>query len=439
MTTDAIYPRVLILGEEFDDYSGGGITLTNLFAGWPADRLATVSPLAHTPNWDICRHVYRLGSDEYPWRRPWRTIMPSTASGPVEQTSVTLDLPVRKPSPSPARRMMASTWQALQQIAGSDELFHEMQLSDRLDQWLRAYQPDVVYAQLGVISMVRLTELILERFNCALAIHLMDDWPTTKYAHGLWAASLRRAYDRGFRRLLERAQVRLGICPQMCEAYRDRYQYDFLPFHNPVDLDIWRAHARTRWTAGTPFRIRYGGRLGWAIRDSILQVCAAVDQLRREGHDIVFEIYSEQNSLIAEACTHYTGVTLHPMLPRAALPASLSEADVLLIAYDFSPLSIKQARYSMPTKVAECMASGTPILIYGPADVAVCQYARDAGWGVLVDKPDTELLIDTLHRLMTDEGWREQLGRAEMASSRQHDLHAVSQAFQALLHQSVIA
>lgn len=40
--TELDYPRVLIVGQAFNLSAGGGITLSNLFAGWPKDRMATI-------------------------------------------------------------------------------------------------------------------------------------------------------------------------------------------------------------------------------------------------------------------------------------------------------------------------------------------------------------------------------------------------------------
>jgi hypothetical protein len=37
------YPKILIFYQPFNSYSGGGITLTNLFLGWPKERLAVLS------------------------------------------------------------------------------------------------------------------------------------------------------------------------------------------------------------------------------------------------------------------------------------------------------------------------------------------------------------------------------------------------------------
>ncbi len=37
------YPRILIFGPPFNNFTGGGITLSNLFKGWPKDRIAVAS------------------------------------------------------------------------------------------------------------------------------------------------------------------------------------------------------------------------------------------------------------------------------------------------------------------------------------------------------------------------------------------------------------
>ena len=37
------YPRILIIGPPFNNFTGGGITLSNLFKGWPKDRIAVAS------------------------------------------------------------------------------------------------------------------------------------------------------------------------------------------------------------------------------------------------------------------------------------------------------------------------------------------------------------------------------------------------------------
>jgi glycosyltransferase involved in cell wall biosynthesis len=111
-----------------------------------------------------------------------------------------------------------------------------------------------------------------------------------------------------------------------------------------------------------------------------------------------------------------------------------AEADVLVICYDFDAKSIRQARYSMPGKLAECMASGTPILVYGPPGLPVVEYARREGWGKVVDRRDPKALQAAVCELMTSAALREQLGRtAQRLAAEWHNAKVVAAACRTIL------
>src|SRR5690554_1224487 len=61
------YPKVLIFGETFNRYSGGGVTLSNLFEGFPKENLAVISnylTIGNSSN-EICDSYYMLGRENY--------------------------------------------------------------------------------------------------------------------------------------------------------------------------------------------------------------------------------------------------------------------------------------------------------------------------------------------------------------------------------------
>lgn len=65
-------PRVLVVtANNFNLVSGGGITLTNLFRGWPHDRLANVHEDAVPEDHSVCRTFYRLTEEEIRWNWPF--------------------------------------------------------------------------------------------------------------------------------------------------------------------------------------------------------------------------------------------------------------------------------------------------------------------------------------------------------------------------------
>src|SRR3546814_18344607 len=58
---------------------------------------------------------------------------------------------------------------------------------------------------------------------------------------------------------------------------------------------------------------------------------------------------------------------------------TLAKSDELLIAYNFDPASTGYIGYSLANKMPECLASGAPLLAYGPRGVAPIAYLEAAG------------------------------------------------------------
>src|SRR3546814_20737257 len=64
------HPRVLfVTPHAFNRVTGGGITFSSLFRGWPADRLATAHSDPEPTSDDVCRLYFRLGPAQidYVW------------------------------------------------------------------------------------------------------------------------------------------------------------------------------------------------------------------------------------------------------------------------------------------------------------------------------------------------------------------------------------
>ena len=93
------FPKILIFGQPFNNYSGGGITLTNLFKGWPKDRIAVASTghVLYKFSTDICDTYYRLGIEEQRWIFPFNLVQRPFPSGllPVEKRDESTQTPYK--------------------------------------------------------------------------------------------------------------------------------------------------------------------------------------------------------------------------------------------------------------------------------------------------------------------------------------------------------
>jgi hypothetical protein len=415
-------PRVLfVTAAAFNRITGGGITFSSLFRSWPADRLATVHNDPVPVSNDVCRRYYRLGSEEISrWpRSAW--LDSAVAAGSAPEATV--------PSSNFLRR-------AKQFIAGNAWLDRGA-VTPELHHWISEFQPTLIYSILGTIGMMELVDDIRQRFGLKLAVHFMDDWPSTLYRGGVFSPLFRRRMDRLIERLVGVASIRLGISDAMCEAYERRYGTPFISVQNPANS----APNQPVWvpaSAGSPSRVVYvGSLLNNAQSESTIDLAKSVVRLNSEGRRIIFDIYSPNH--LAERFRSRIeidpAVRLHDTISDdKVFFATIAAADALVLPVNFDADSVNFIRYSMPTKVPAYLAAGAPILVYGPEQTAQVRYAMRDSWGLPVTKRDPAALDAGLTRALFDDPLRlKVVAAARAAAQRNHDPDVVRARFRTSL------
>ena len=440
--TDVHYPRILLHGYSFDGNTCYGVTTNGLFGGWPKEKLAAIGGIEHFPKDSVINEYYCLGEEEEKWIFPL-SLIPMSArrkSGPRYPETV---LTLRKTgndndgeqSSSKDAGKIKKCWQWIMDCLDGEELLRKRRLSAKMRRWVNDFQPDVIYTILGSLNNIRFANSLADLTGASLAVHIMDDWPTTLHTKGIFSISLRKKMLREFRAILERASVRLAISQAMCDEYKKRYDLDFQPFYNPIDLKVWENVSRNEWTARKPFRFVYTGRIGVANAQSLKDMALAIKSLHGQGYDICLEIYSSdfQKPDFANLIEKNV-IDLLPPVSHDRIPALLANADGLVLPLDFDEQAQKYARFSIPTKASEYMASSTPVLVYAPANTAVSDYARNDGWGYMVSKKSKVDLKQAILQLMGNQTLRKQLGtRAYQLAIRNHDSEKVQEAFRRTL------
>jgi glycosyltransferase involved in cell wall biosynthesis len=221
----------------------------------------------------------------------------------------------------------------------------------------------------------------------------------------------------------------------MSREYKTRFGYDFLPFHNAISMTEWTPQSRRSWECGSPFVVRYAGSIVEdAQRDALRDVCRAVAALRSRGEAAEMWIHAPLNQSAYLRHESFDGVTLIGVPDSSSIIELLSSADLLVLPFNFDTRSAEYMKLSMPTKVPAYMASGTPILVYGPKNSAVSYYAREEKWAWVVSEPDLNLLQSAIGRLKSDVKLREDYGRrAQQVAAKHHDAAVIRPAFQRLL------
>lgn len=354
-------PRVLLLDiTRCHDGTATGELKGTLFANWPAERLMQVSFASRTS-----LHLTHDGA-------------------PVEFTEG------------------SSNWKELKEA-------------------IAAYDPQVILYRPVPNSghMHQFAMEVIELFSVPMITWIMDDWPAALEVKDAKQFAMLEA---DWRALLARSAQRLSICEAMTVAMQERYGVEFKAFANAIDPGDW-PRPRTR-PPGT-FRLRYGGSLAENMTlQSVKRIAEAVDALAQEGLDIALELrttpYWE-----TRARPHFASLASTVMVSRTNSDIEeyrtwLSDADVLLIAYNFDEESFRYTRYSMANKLPECLASGAVVFGHGPKGHATIDLLAETGSAVVVTEPSVEELKTQLRQLASDPFRRLDLAEKAQAYAFEH-------------------
>ena len=427
------HPKVLFLTPcSFNRISGGGVTFSNLFSGWGKNNIATVHADDIEPSNDICDRYYKLQSE--------------IKSPSILQYFKNLNKinhrsnNINNSSPSINKSLFLFFLLKIKFLIFGDGLPQKIFLSHQLIDWIDNFKPDLLYTPLGSNSMMELSKLIIEKYKIPIVIHIMDDWPSIIYRGGILSFIQRSKMHKLLHGLINIASARIAISEEMAKEYEIRFMHPFHYIHNGVEINI--NYIKKSYDISSPARISYIGSIfPMAQLQSLLECCDVVANLASQGQTIQLSIYCPK-----EAVENYFFKFIKSNFIKFYAPISdddeyfriLRDSDLLLLPVNFDSKSVSFIRYSMPTKLPSYLSVAVPILVYGPDSVLQVSYAKNIGWGLVVDQRDKLKLESAFIRLLENQSLRKHYGlMARKTAQSNHNLTNVRNNFQHLLKSCV--
>jgi glycosyltransferase involved in cell wall biosynthesis len=433
------FPRILIFGQPFNNFSGGGITLTNLFKGWPREKIA-VAFIGHgllNVTADVCNTYYQLGKEEHKWLFPLNLIQRKFASGLRIVDSSTIMIPPNYIQSGFRYKTVNKIFYPFLKWLGLFHALSKICLSERFKNWLNEFQPEILYIQASTRETILFSRELSDFLKIPSVIHVMDDWPSTISTKGLLKNYWNGKIDYEFRELLDSVDLHLSISEEMSAEYFNRYNKKFIPFHNPIESEIWLKHSNTDYKINRDdITLLYSGRLGdYGVTESIIEVAAAIEQMKEESFKIKLHIQTpSRKKEILDELRKFNCVVINEFVEYEKLPEVLANADILLLPCDFSEQGIKYLRLSMPTKASEYMISGTPVMVYAPAETAVYQFFMRNKCGICVTSQYQADVQRALKNIIENEEYRRDISiNATRLAMEKFDARSVRSRFQKTL------
>jgi glycosyltransferase involved in cell wall biosynthesis len=417
------FPKVLIFGQPFNDFSGGGITLTNLFKGWQKDNIA-VTYLGHgllNVTTDICDKYYQLGREEHKWKFPFNLMQRKFQSG-VKSFEDKREVPINSIQKGLRYKLVNNYFYPFLRWTGFFHYASTITISPGFKNWLSEFDPEILYLQVAARNEISFTKELIGYLKVPAVIHVMDDWPSTISDRGLFKRYWSEKIEREFKSLLDCVVLHLSISDAMSEEYRKRYNKVFIPFHNPIETEFWSPFTKKDFTIyKNNVKILYSGRIGDnGIAESIVEVASAIDSMDETGVNIKLHIQTPtKQKEILDLLKKYKCVVFNPFAEYRQIPEIFSKADILLLANDFSPHGVRHLRFSMPTKASEYMISGTPVMVYTSDLAAVSQFFSQNECGYCITRQSREDIANAIRFIINNEEYREKISRKAVSIAKE--------------------
>lgn len=262
--------------------------------------------------------------------------------------------------------------------------FQYLAIYKKVNSKIKDFDPDIILLVPMRYSTLLEGYVVHKKINKPIVVYLMDD---TFHDKGYHIGGYRQKiiYD-----LLLKANGWIMISRYLSEELSNRYNIqknEVLILHNPVDttnsIKDFLPLEREK------FIIAYAGSIHPFHADALLNIARAVYELRQEGIDIVLQIYTRQ-----DFWQHYDyyfrsfQVVNGGFIVYENLFDTLNNADILLCTTSFDKQYFNLVSTSVFTKISDYMASGRPVLSYGPSYSANNRYLIENEVGLVFESND---------------------------------------------------
>ena len=418
-----MYPRLLIISNEgFSKTSSNGRTLANLLAGWPKAQLAQFCLIDENPDFDTCENIFQVSDGQALralfGRAEGGVLHPEAGSAPMGSVDSAAGL--RSSLPRNTLTMLA------RDFVWSTGRWKRC----GFDKWVADFAPQLVLLQAGDTGfMLELAMQVAKQYRIPLAVYNSENYYFKDFNYfqdsGLSAALygfFHRRFQRQMRRLMEQGDCFLYLCDKLTRMYAAEFGREGHTVYTPASV-IRHGQAKTG-----AFRTAYLGNLGLGRHLALIEFASV---LREIDPSLSLDVYGNATEEIKSAFAACDTIRFHGLVPYETVQQVMADSSLLIHVEGKDPFTVKDLEAGFSTKIADCLGSGTPLLLYAPPTIACSEYVQEQKCAFYASDPDT--LQSALRAAMDPKQTQTILDRAYEVACENHDSQKTTKSVQALL------
>ncbi len=303
-----------------------------------------------------------------------------------------------------------------------------------LHDFIEKERPDVVFVATGPAKFLyRMVTKVTKRYSLPYVTYICDDYYFMKPQVGFLGGRQHHTLKKEIGRHVRAAETAITISEPIAELYRKEFGTRTEVVMTGAGFPL----AKEPKDGPAPQSITYLGGIRCNRYRSLAEIGRALDALNeKNGTAFTLNIYTEETeeAFLAEL-RDIRSIRLPGYVTGEEFRRVFDGADLLLHTEAFDEASIDLVKHSVSTKIADSLASGIPLLAYGPSSIISVQYLLENDAALVAT--DKDGLEDWLLRAFYDGDARRCTVENALALSRKrHDPNENSRTVHRLLEEA---
>ncbi len=419
------FPRILLIASEPYRSDSTARYLSTFFGGWDEEKIAQFYTVDTLPVEGFCRKYYRITDME---------MIRSLLQG-RKAIGRRVELGEEAPAERKKKKRFFSFFKSFNDHP-TMLLFRSLLWRRRWDtedfrRFVDEFDPELLFFPMGRnLYDAEIALAIAERRGIPLVTFLPDD-SYYRYRAKLWPFA--RLYRRRLKRLLLCLFSSSLSIFSSCDKMKEQYESDFgvplstVHFSSAITTDGEEAR--------DPYRFAFLGSPGYGRWRSLLLLG---ETLQKISPDYYIDVYAKphDNEKYEKALAACPAIRLHQAVPYHEVVRVMKSSRFVLHIEDFQEKNKKVTRYSLSTKISDCLASGACPVAFGPAEVGSIDYLQKCG-GAFVCTDEASLLQELSYLLGHPEVEKEIRERARIEAEKHCSPQKNPESFAALCQRVV--
>lgn len=288
-----------------------------------------------------------------------------------------------------------------------------------LNEWIGRQAPDIIFAAVGKQEMLYdIAMSIARQRSLPLIAYICDDYYYSAPSDGIFPKIRKKHLRRKIEEMMKASSMVVTISQELTDSYSETFSVRAETF---MTCPLFHVRSYLGGVGGMVKKsLVYMGNIESGREQSLLELGEALHEVNNfsaTGYSL--DIYTgEKRPEILSKLSACPSISLHGFVTGDEYKKVFDSADVFVHVESFAAKNRERVRYSVSTKIIECLASGRPLLAYGPADVASIAYLRRNDCAALAQS--REELFTIINDVLSDEQRLcELVGKAEKTAKRE--------------------